>query len=142
MLIVALTAMILLTVAVPGIRRSLSSSRLQNSSVQLAAELSFSRSVAVSRNSVYRLQIDPQQRSYQIIDLADIENPPRLAKNLDTGIQFTSLSASPIEFYPRGHARGGTIMMSDSFGQSIAIVVQPSGMVQVGDFYVSGYGQE
>jgi prepilin-type N-terminal cleavage/methylation domain-containing protein len=136
LLIVILLAGVILAIAVPEIRRSLASSRLRTSAVQLATELNYARTISVSRNSIYRVQFNNTNRTFQIVDLEDPENPPRIGKRLERGIAFSSVPADPVQFFPRGHARSGRVELSDAFGQRIAVVVQPSGMVEVADFQV------
>jgi general secretion pathway protein H len=138
LLIVILLAGVILAISVPEIQRSLGSSRLRTSAVQLASELNYARTISVSRNSIYRVQLHNGNRTFQIVDPQDPENPPRIRKRLERGIAFSALPASPVQFFPRGHAREGRIELSNAFGQTIAVVVLPSGMVEVAAFQGSG----
>jgi len=134
LMIVVAVAAILVTAAVPQFQRSVAASRLRSSAVQLQSELNYARTIAVSRNSLYRMQLTANSRTYQIIDIEDPNNPPRIAKTLDQGVNYLNVPANPIEFLPRGGARGGTIQLIDDFGEVVNVVVSASGMVQVGDF--------
>lgn len=133
-LIVVVAATAVLAIAVPGIQRSMSSTRLKNSAIQLASELSFARNSAVSRSATFTLLLDFNGGTFQIIDPADPQNPPRVRKNLDDGIQFNTVPGNQIRFFPRGNATAGAIQLMDAFGQTVTITVSPSGMVEMNDF--------
>ena len=133
LLLVAALAAVLLSASIPMVRRSMSSNRLRASAVQLASELNMARTIAVSRNAMYQLTFSDGAGEFQIVEpLSDTS--PRLAHRLRSGINFVNLPTTPIRFFPKGHAQGGAIRLSNDFGDAIIVTVSPSGMVDVSDF--------
>ncbi|HLU99648.1 MAG TPA: GspH/FimT family pseudopilin [Acidobacteriota bacterium] len=133
LMVVALAATVL-ALSVPQIRQSLSSYRLSSTAERLSAELSMGRMLAISRNAIFEIQTDQEQGSIQIIDPDDPENPPRIPKTLEPGITFTQVPGTAVRFFSRGHARPGTFVIQDEFGNSISIEVNESGLIQVSGF--------
>ncbi len=134
LLIVIAVGAVVLAFAVPEMQRSLSASRLQTSATELASELNFARTISVSRNATFEVRFNSAERSFQIIDQEDPDNPPRVAKSLEPGIVFGSVSGGNVEFFPRGHAHAGVIRLLDQFGGRIDVVVRSTGMVEIQDF--------
>lgn len=130
MIVLALAAMVA-SFAVPSLQRSLASTRLQTSAVELAAELNFARTIALTRGAVFQLSVDSATGTYQVVDPADPDHPPRTAKRLESGIRFAATPSDPIEFRPRGFARGGTLRLADGFGNFVDVVVLSTGLVEV-----------
>ncbi len=82
------------------------------------------RSIAVSRNAMYQLTFSDDAGSFQIVEpLSDTS--PRLAHQLESGVNFANLPLAPIRFFPKGHAQGGAIRLSNDFGESIVVWVSP-----------------
>lgn len=136
LMIVAL-ASIVLAITVPQVRQSLSSYRLSSTAERLSAELNMGRMLAISRNAIFEIQIDGEQRVLQIIDPDDPENPPRAPRMLEPGVIFSQLPGTPIRFFSRGHARPGRLVIQDQFGSSISIEVNESGLIEVSEFQSS-----
>jgi prepilin-type N-terminal cleavage/methylation domain-containing protein len=134
LLIVIAVGGLILSFAVPAMQESVGAGRLQSSAVQLSSELSFARTIAVSRNAIFELRINAGQRTFQIVDPADPENPPRTAKPLDQGVVFGQGTPANIRFFPRGHAGAAVISLFNQFGQRIDIQIRTSGMIEVNDF--------
>jgi prepilin-type N-terminal cleavage/methylation domain-containing protein len=134
LLIVIAVGGLILSFAVPAMQESVGASRLQSSAVQLSSELNFARTIAISRNAIFELRINPGQRTFQIVDPADPENPPRTAKLLDQGVVFGQGGPANIRFFPRGHAGAAVITLFNQLGQRIDIQVRTSGMINVNDF--------
>ena len=132
-MVVGIVAIIVFSVAVPTINRSMAASKLRSAALQLATDLEFARAAAMSRNSIYRLQLFTAEKKFQVIDpeLGDLLQSPR---ELERGISILSTPANPIQFFSRGYARGGTVTLRNEFGETITVTVRPSGMVEVGDF--------
>jgi hypothetical protein len=98
------------------------------------------RTIAVSRNAMYQLTFSDDGGEFQIIEpLSDTS--PRNAHRLESGITFANLPTAPIRFFPKGHAQGGAIQLSNDFGDSIVVTVSPSGMVDVSDFQPEGMSE-
>lgn len=136
LLIVATVTTVLLSASVPMVRRSMSSNRLKNSAVQLASELNMARTIAVSRNAMYELTFSTYDGSFQIVEpLSDTS--PRLTHELESGIAFARMPTTSIRFFPKGHAQGGAIQLSNDFGDTMTVSVSPSGMVDVSDYQAS-----
>lgn len=133
LMVVGIVAIIVFSVAVPTINRSMAASKLSSAALQLATDLEFARSAAMSRNSIYRLQLFTAEDMFQVIDaeLGDLLQAPR---ELERGISILSTPANPIRFFSRGYARGGTVTLQNEFGETITVTVRPSGMVEVGDY--------
>ncbi|GAB4234025.1 MAG: hypothetical protein Kow00109_06950 [Acidobacteriota bacterium] len=129
-IVLALAAMVA-SFAVPSLQRSLALTRLQTSAVELAAELNFARTIALTRGAVFQLSVDTGNGTYQVVDPADLDHPPRTAKRLEQGIRFAAVPGEPIEFRPRGFARGGTLRLTDGFGNFVEVVVLSTGLVEV-----------
>lgn len=132
-MVVGIVAIIVFSVAVPTINRSMAASKLSSAALQLATDLEFARSAAMSRNSIYRLQLFTAEDKFQVIDseLGDLLQSPR---ELERGISISTTPMNPIEFFSRGYASGGTVTLQNDFGESITVTVRPSGMVEIGDF--------
>lgn len=129
-IVLALAAMVA-SFAVPSLQRSLALTRLQTSAVELAAELNFARTIALTRGAVFQLSVDTGNGTYQVVDPADPDHPPRTAKGLERGIRFAAVPDEPIEFRPRGFARGGTLRLTDGSGNFVEVVVLSTGLVEV-----------
>jgi prepilin-type N-terminal cleavage/methylation domain-containing protein len=134
LLIVVAVGTIILTFAVPAMQASLAASRLQSSAIQLASELNFARTIAVSRNAIFEVRMNAGQRSFQIVDPADPENPPRTAKPLDQNVRFGPGAPASVRFFPRGHSEAVLIPLFNEFGRRIVVQVSSSGMVEVQEF--------
>ena len=124
---------ILVGLAVPQLERALSLYRLESSANLVAAELAAGRALAVSRNWLYEVDLNTTNNTIQVIDPNDSNNHPRLAQSLDKNTSFDTVpaSGSEIQFFARGHARGGTIVVENEEGGSRTIVVSPSGRIEV-----------
>lgn len=124
---------ILVGLAVPQLERALSLYRLEASANLVASELTAGRALAVSRNWLYEIDCNTTNNTIQVIDPNDSNNHPRLAKSLNKGTSFDAIPAggSEIQFYAKGHARGGTIVVENTEGSSRSIVVSPSGKVEI-----------
>lgn len=136
LLLVATIAVVLSSASIPMIQRSMSSNRLRSSAVQLASELNMARTIAVSRNAMYQLNFINDGGGFQIVEPVS-DTSPRLVHQLDSGVNFADLPTTPIRFFPKGHAQGGAIRLSNDFGDAIVVTVSPSGMVEVSDFQQS-----
>ncbi|MDA2938736.1 hypothetical protein MYX75_10805 [Acidobacteria bacterium AH-259-A15] len=132
--LVGLLILIIAGFAIPQLQRSLSNYRLSASANLVAGELNAGRSLAVSRNWIYAVQLDTNNSTIQIIDPSDADNAPRRAKSLESGITFSSVPASPITLYSRGHAEGGAIVLQNQDGNTISVTVSASGKVEIGAF--------
>lgn len=134
LLIVVAVFTVISAAVVPQIRRSMAVSRLQTSANQLATELNYARTIAVSRNTIF--EMDLTTTSFQIVDPDDEDNPPRRPKDLEPGIFLVTRPAGTIRFYPRGNADAGVIVLGGEFDERVAIRVVESGMVDVVGFSV------
>lgn len=123
---------ILGAMAVPQMQQSLTSYRLTSSANLVSSELSAGRALAVSRNWLYEVELDTGSHTIQIIDPNDAGNSPRSVKFLESGIVLQSVPTDRIRFYSRGHARGGTVVLQDQNGDTISVVVNASGKVEIG----------
>ncbi len=124
---------VLVGLAVPQLERTLTLYRLEASADLVAAELAAGRMLAVSRNWLYEMDCNTTNDTIQVIDPNDTNNHPRTVKSLDSSTTFNSVpaSGSEIQFFARGHARGGTIVVESDEGGSRTIVVSPSGKIEV-----------
>jgi len=124
---------ILVGLAVPRLERALSLYRLEASANLVAAELAAGRMLAVSRNWLYEMDCNTTNNTIQVIDPNDSNNHPRTVQSLDSGTTFNSVpaSGSEIQFYARGHARGGTVVVQNGEGETRSIVVSPSGKIEI-----------
>lgn len=129
-MIVGLMAAILFVLAVPGVRRSIESTRLQTSAKELETEMSFARSMSISRNSAYQININQEERTFQIVDPYS-SSRPRAERRLEEGVFFQKVPDTPITFFPRGHARGGVILLGNSYAEIVRIGVRSSGMAEM-----------
>ena len=129
--VVCVFAIIMLTIAVPKFQLFLDYYSLSSSANLVASELSAGRALAVSRNWIYDVNLDTSRSTIQIIDPNDPNNSPRTEKGLESGDSFSSVPASPIRFYSRGHARGGTIVLVNESGYTISIIVSTSGKIEM-----------
>ncbi|HUG44776.1 MAG TPA: GspH/FimT family pseudopilin [Acidobacteriota bacterium] len=132
LLLVLAAGAVIASVAVPQVQQSLSIYRLMSSASRLASELDYARTLAMSRNAVFQVAINPTTRTFQIVDEADLDHPPRSAHRLEAGIQFVNPPAQ-IRFFSRGHAQQGDVTLSDGWGSFITIEVSPSGLVRLGN---------
>ena len=130
MAVVTILATVILSITVPKIEQFLDYYRLSASADLVASELSAGRALAISRNWVYDVNVDTGSSTIQIIDPNDPDNSPRTEKSLRSGNTFSSVPASRIRFYSRGHARAGTIVLVNRSGYAISIVVSPSGRIK------------
>ena len=128
--VVFVFASIIFTIAVPKLQIYLDYYRLTSSANLVASELSAGRALAVSRNWIYDVDLDTGNSTIQIIDPNDTDNSPRTEKGLEAGDTFSAVPANPIRFYSRGHARGGTIVLTNPSGYTISIIVSPSGKIE------------
>ena len=124
---------ILVGLSVPQLERALSLYRLEASANLVATELAAGRALAVSRNWLYEIDCNTTNNTIQVIDPNDSNNHPRLAQSLDKTTSFDVVPAggSEIQFFARGHARGGTIVVENEEGGSRTIVVSPSGKIEI-----------
>ena len=141
LLIVVAVGSLVLTFAVPAMQESLAASRMQSSAIQLASELSFARTIAVSRNAIFEVRINAAQRSFQVVDPADLENPPRTAKPLDQNVVFGPGTPASVSFFPRGHADAAMLSLFNELGQRIDVQVRSSGMVEVQNFQAAAQNE-
>jgi len=124
---------ILVGLAVPQLERSLSLFRLEAAADLVATELAAGRMLAVSRNWLYEMDCNTTNNTIQVIDPNNSNNHPRLAQFLNSDTTFNSVpgSGSEIQFYARGHARGGTIVVENGEVDTRSIVVSPSGKIKI-----------
>lgn len=122
---------VLATLGIPQVDRSLSAYRLESSGQKLASELNLARGLAMSRNHSYEISFDAEGHGYQVVDPDDSTTPPRATQFLDDGCSFQSLPGNPIQFFSRGHARSGTVVLENTYGHRITVNVLASGLVQV-----------
>lgn len=120
---------------VPNIGESLSLYRLSASANLVATELNAGRMLAVSRNWLYEIDCNTTNNTIQIVDPDDANNSPRTVKSLESGITLSSVpaSGSEIQFYSRGLARAGTIVLQNENGDTISVLVGASGRIEVQD---------
>ncbi len=129
-MVVVVFASVILSIAVPKLQVILDYYSLTSSANLVASELSAGRALAVSRNWIYDVSLDTGNSTIQIIDPNDPDNSPRTEKNLESGDSFSTVPATSIRFYSRGHARGGTIVLVNESGYTISIIVSPSGKIE------------
>lgn len=122
---------VLAGLAVPSLRSSMRGYRLADIANEVAAELNAARVMAVSRGTSYRVDFNTARRSFQIVDLSDPENPTRRERRLAASLRLVSLPDSPIVFNSRGVARGGTVVLGNDAGRTIAVEVTASGKTVV-----------
>ena len=132
LIIVGLFAVVA-AMAIPQIQSSLDGERLLTSRDNLAAELELARTLAVSRNATYEIQVDARTGTYQIVDTEDRNNPPRSQKQLEPGINLGNVPAAPIRFFARGYSTGGAVVLVSAVGRACTLTVSRSGHVQAGD---------
>jgi type II secretory pathway pseudopilin PulG len=131
LLILVALAVGLVAIAVPSIGRMSTAYHLTSSANLLADELNTARTLAVSRSTAYAMQFNANRNSFQVVDPADLANPPRAVKQLEQGITFRRLPESTITFFARGHAWGGSVEIQNTAGEWLSIRVSSSGRVQV-----------
>ena len=131
LLAVSALFLILMALAVPAARDSFRAYELTSAAEQLAAELNAARVLAISRGTVYRVDLNVTGRAFRIIDVADANNPTRVEKRLGGGIRFSAVPNNPIIFSSKGGARGGTIRLETLGGKSMEVEVGPAGRVKV-----------
>jgi prepilin-type N-terminal cleavage/methylation domain-containing protein len=137
LLVVVSLVFLLSGMAIPSIRKSVGSSRLRAAATLLASEISYARTIAVSRNAVFQVQFNVAAGTYQIVDPADTQNPPRIRKRLENGVSFAN-SPGLLRFHPRGNADSSTIQLRNEFNEFVTISVETSGMVTMGDLQEIG----
>ncbi len=128
--VVCVFATIILSISLPKFQQFLDYYSLTSSANLVASELNAGRALAVSRNWIYDVSLDTGNNTIQIIDPNDPDNSPRTEKGLESGDSFSTVPATSIRFYSRGHARGGTIVLRNQSGHTISIIVSPSGKIQ------------
>ena len=128
--IVCVMIVILADLAIPQIQGSLSLYRLSSSANLVASELNAARALAVSRNWNY--EISTTDNTIQVVDPRYSNNNPRVAYSLEADISF--FSADSIQFYSRGYADGGDIVVQNGT-QKITVTVLASGKVKIGDMW-------
>ena len=131
-MVVVVFASVILSIAVPKLQVILDYYSLTSSANLVASELSAGRALAVSRNWIYDVSLDTGNSTIQIIDPNDPDNSPRTEKGLESGDSFSTVPATSIRFYSRGHARAGTLVLVNRSGYAISIVVSPSGRIKQG----------
>lgn len=94
------------------------------------------RTIAVSRNAMYELTFNSGDGSFRIVESLS-DTSPSLAQELESGVAFATIPTAPIRFFPKGHAQGGAIQLSNGFGDTMTVTVSPSGMVEVSDYQAS-----
>jgi len=129
---------VVVAMAIPQLETSLAGDRLLTSRDNLAAELNVARTMAVSRNATYEIQFDTRRGTYQVMDVEDLENPPRGEKQLDQGVSLVTVPATPLRFFARGHSTGGTIDMVSTAGTICTLTVNRTGHIQIGSIRVNG----
>ena len=86
---------------------------------------------------MYQLEFNGTDGTFQIRDPL-LNEAPRLARQLEDGINLASKPTDPIRFFPKGHARGGRILLRNDYGDGLLINISPSGMVAISDFLSVG----
>ncbi len=132
LMVVIAVGCLISAIVVPQVQRSLASNRVHSSAVQVATELNYARTMALSRNAVFEVQFTTD--SYQVVDPDDPDNPPRTRKFLEPGVQFVQRPVNPIRFFPRGNAQAGEVQVADEYGQGVVIAVSAGGMVEIREF--------
>jgi len=129
---VAVLVIVLAALAAPSFQRAMAWYRLQSSANMIAAEMEAARVLAVSRGASYSLEFNSSSKTVTVVDIEDRSNPPRVPKQLERGVSFSSLPTRPIVFFPRGHASvAETVTVSNGEGQ-LQVAVLMSGKVTVG----------
>jgi len=128
--VVVVIATVILSITLPKFQQFLDYYRLSASANLVASELNAGHALAISRNWIYEVNLDTGNSTIQIIDPNDPNNSPRTEKSLQSGNTFSSVPVNRIQFYSRGHARAGTIVLVNQSGYSISIVVSPSGRIK------------
>ena len=124
--------------AIPQIQATLDGERLVTSRDNLAAELDLARTMAVSRNVTYEIQLDTSAGTYQIVDTEDTNSPPRSLKQLEPGIILANNPNPPIRFFARGYSTGGSVVLVSARGNACTLTINRSGQVQAGDIMAYG----
>lgn len=138
LLIIAGLFAVVAAMAIPQIQATLDGERLVTSRDNLAAELDMARTLAVSRNATYEIQVDSAAGTYQIVDTEDPANPPRSPRQLDPGISLGNNPNPPIRFFARGYSTGGFIVLVSAGGNASTVTVSRSGRVQAGGIVAYG----
>ncbi len=125
LLVVALVG-IIASVTLPALNGTMSAYRLRASADIVASELDAARVMAISRGAVYEVHFGGNQ--VWVTDPQDPDNPPRVAKNLETGVTVTG---STIVFRPRGSAVGGSITIENLEHITTSVRVEVSGKIVV-----------
>jgi prepilin-type N-terminal cleavage/methylation domain-containing protein len=131
LLIVVAIIGLLSSIAVPSLNRSMTLYRLTASASIICEELDAARVLAISRGTTYELRVANGGRAIQIIDRADPSNPPRVAKQLEPGVNITFSPAQPIRFFPRGFAGAGDLLIQGTDGRVMRVSVRTSGKIEV-----------
>jgi prepilin-type N-terminal cleavage/methylation domain-containing protein len=138
LLIVVTIIGLLSSIAVPSLNRSMTLYRLTSSANMICEELDAARVLAISRGTTYELRVANGGRSVQIVDPADLANPPRVAKELEPGVSITFTPAQPIRFFPRGFAGAGDLVVQGADGRLMRVSVRTSGKIEASNV-CSGY---
>ena len=125
--VVAMIA-ILGSVTVIQLQPSIDRYRLVSSANMVASEMNAGRALAVSRNWAYEAQFDTDANTIQLVDPSHSSNTPRIAKNLEPGITFSTVPSPSIRFYPRGHALTGIVQLQNDAGETASVIVTPHGV--------------
>jgi type II secretory pathway pseudopilin PulG len=129
---------VLAVIAIPSFSDAMDDYRLASSANLIASELQTARMLAVSRGAVFDIELNTGDRTVQVVDPEDPENPPRAAKELEKGVNLIAAPDPPVRFFPRGHARGGWITLQNEDGEVVSVQVQTSGKVTI-EHYYGGY---
>jgi Tfp pilus assembly protein FimT len=116
---------ILGSVAVTQLQPSIEKYRLVSSANMIASEMNAGRALAISRSWAYEAQFDTGANTIQVVDPTNSSNHPRMAKNLEPGISFSTVPSPSIRFHARGHALTGVIQLQNAAGETASIIVTP-----------------
>ena len=119
---------ILGSMAVIQLQPSIDRYRLISSANMVASEMNAGRALAISRNWAYEAQFDTDANTIQVVDPSHSSNNPRVAKNLEPGISFSSVPSPSIRFYARGHALTGIIQLQNDAGETASVIVTSHGV--------------
>ena len=125
--VVAMIA-ILGSVTIMQLQPSIDKYRLVSSANMIASEMNAGRALAISRNWAYEAQFDTNANTIQVVDPSHSSNHPRIAKNLEPGITFSTVPSPSIRFYARGHALTGIVQLQNDAGETASVIVTPYGV--------------
>lgn len=144
LVIVMAILLILLTVALPSFIQWSDSIRYKEVSRDIASNLRFGRSMAVSNNLEYRVEFDIDGRQYRLVQGdspsgSTVWTEVRPWKSLDPAVAWATGSSCDgtadinIEFNPNGTASSGTACIQDTSGaeQYRVVVTSTSGRVRI-----------